>query len=155
MNGDIMRLIEVNETNWIQFANLKVSEDQKKFVAPAIGILARAYAMRKDHAEVLGFEVEDQIVGIALVRNLIDEPACFDLQQFFIDEKYQGRGYGQLALSSIIEILRAKQTFNSVEVCVKNEDLAAIHIYKKIGFEDSGYVDPGAPDSCNLRYRLF
>jgi len=33
-------------------------------------------------------------------------------------------------------------------------DAAAIHIYQKVGFTDSGYIDPGVPDSYNMVYRF-
>ena len=42
MRSDI-RLAEVTEENWLEAASLSVREDQKEFVAPATGILARGY----------------------------------------------------------------------------------------------------------------
>ncbi len=147
-----MKLIEINESNWLEVAGLKVSDDQKGFVAPAVGILARAYAMRKDRAEALAVEAKGQIVGIALIRDMYEEPACYDLQQFFIDEYFQNKGYGQEAMMLILEKLKAERRFDNVEVCVKNQDECAIYIYKKLGFVDTGYVSEDAPDSCNLRY---
>ena len=35
---------------------------------------------------------------------------------------------------------------------MKRRDTAALRLYEKLGFVDSGYVDPGAPDSLNLLY---
>lgn len=40
------------------------------------------------------------------------------------------------------------------------DDVAALHVYKKLGFADTGYIDEavpewfGLPDSRNLRYFL-
>lgn len=149
-----MKLEEINEKNWVEVANLKVSEEQRHFVAPAIGILARAYAMRKDKAEALAITVDEKIVGLLMVRDMDDEPSCYELQQFLIDSEYQGKGYGQQALKSILEKLETQRKYNSVEVCVKNTDASAIHIYKKAGFVDTGYVSEDAPDSLNLIYRF-
>jgi hypothetical protein len=41
-----------------------------------------------------------------------------------------------------------------VEVCVKQDDVAALRVYGKVGFEDTGYVDDDAPDCRNLKYRF-
>ena len=91
-NGQV--LADVTEDNWIEAASLSVREDQKGFLAPAIGILARGYVYRNCGARVFVIENEDVIVGLALVREFTDEPLGYDLQQFMIDQRFQGRGYG-------------------------------------------------------------
>ena len=42
----MIRLIEVNEDNWMAFAALRVREEQKSYLDSAVGILARGYAYR-------------------------------------------------------------------------------------------------------------
>ena len=37
-----------------------------------------------------------------------------------------------------------------MEVCVKKDDAAAIGLYEKYGFVDSGYIDEDVPDSLNM-----
>ena len=95
-------------------------------------------------------ENDGAIIGLALVREFTDEPLGYDLQQFMIDQRYQGRGYGALALRLILEELRREGHYDHVEVCVKKEDTPAIRLYEKLGFVDSGYIDEDAPDSVNL-----
>ena len=72
-----------------------------------------------------------------------------------IDGRYQGKGYGSAALALILKELRREAHFDHVEVCVKKEDTAALHLYEKHGFTDSGFIDEDAPDSVNLICRLF
>ena len=151
----MIKLTNVTEDNWMEVAALSVKEHQKQYLAPAIGILARGYVYRNCNARVLVIENDDTIVGVALVREFTDEPLGYDLQQFMIDRKYQGRGYGSSALRSILDLLRREAHFDHVEVCVKKEDAEAIHLYEKLGFVDSGYVDGEAQDSINLICRLF
>ena len=86
------------------------------------------------------------------MRDLDEEPACYDLQQFMIDRRFQGRGYGTEALRLILSALEAERKYGCVEVCVKRRDTAALRLYEKLGFVDSGYVDPDAPDSLNFLY---
>ena len=145
-----MRLISVTEDNWVDVASLSVKEEQKKYVAPAIGILARGYVYRDCNAKIYAFENDGVIVGTALVREFTDEPLGYDLQQFMIDEKYQGKGYGSRALELILDELRKEGRYDHVELCVKKADAEAIRLYGKHGFADSGYVDEDLPDSLNM-----
>ena len=147
-------LKEIDENNWLQAAELKVAEEQKFFVARSIGILARGYVYRKDRAKVFAISDGTELVGLAMVRDLDEEPACYDLQQFMIDEKFQGKGHGTKALQEILKILGEEQKYYCVEVCVKKEAKAAMRVYEKAGFRDTGYIDEDAPDSCNLIYEF-
>lgn len=146
----MLKLTNVTEDNWMEVAALSVKEHQKQYLAPAIGILARGYVYRNCNARVFVIENDDTIVGVALVREFTDEPLGYDLQQFMIDRNYQGRGYGSAALRLILDELRREARFDHVEVCVKKEDAEAIHLYEKLGFVDSGYIDEEVPDSVNL-----
>ena len=151
----MLKLTNVTEDNWMEVAALSVKEHQKQYLAPAIGILARGYVYRNCNARVFVIENDDTIVGVALVREFTDEPLGYDLQQFMIDRNYQGRGYGSAALRLILDELRREARFDHVEVCVKKKDAEAIHLYEKLGFVDSGYIDEEVPDSVNLIYHLI
>ena len=146
----MIRLTDITEDNWLEAASLSVREDQKGYLAPAVGILARGYVYRHCNGRVFAIEHDGEIVGLALVREFTDEPLGYDLQQFMIDRRFQGLGYGEQALRLILEELRRERHYDHVEVCVKKEDTAAIRLYEKLGFVDSGYVDEDAPDSVNL-----
>jgi diamine N-acetyltransferase len=150
----MIKLTEVTEENWSEDASLNVKDEQKEYLAPPIGILARGYVYRNCNAKVFVIENDGVIVGVALVREFTDEPLGYDLQQFMIDERYQGRGFGSMALSLILDTLRKEGRFDRVEVCVKKDDEAAVRVYKKHGFADSGYVSDDVPDSYNLLLML-
>jgi diamine N-acetyltransferase len=51
-----------------------------------------------------------------------------------------------------LSALEAERKYGCVEVCVKRTDAAALRVYEKVGFTDTGYVDPDAPDCLNLMY---
>ena len=150
----MIQFVDVNEENWLQIASLSVREEQKPYLAPPIGILARGYVYRDCGARVIGIANDGQIIGAALVRDFKEEPVGYDLQQFLIDQRYQNRGYGTEALRLILEQLRQEGRFDHVEVCVKKADSEALHVYEKVGFVDSGYVDEDLPDCVNLIYRF-
>ncbi len=148
----MMRLTDINESNFFAFRRLRVREDQAGFLDSAVGILARGYVYRAERARVFGILDGETAVGLALVKDLDEEPACYDLQQFMIDEHFQGRGFGSEALRLILAELAQERKYDCVEVCVKKDDAAALHLYEKAGFIDTGYVDDDAPDCRNLMH---
>ena len=150
----MLKLIEVNEENWLDFRRLSISETQKGFLDSPLGILARGYTYRYNRARVIGIADDDTVVGVALVKDLDDEPACYDLQQFMIDAQFQGKGYGTAALGMLLSELEKEQKYDCVEVCVKKNDAAALRIYEKVGFVDTGYSDEDVPDCLNLIYHF-
>ena len=150
----MIKLVEINENNWMDVARLSVKDTQKGYLDSALGILARGYAYRACRAQVIGIANDNTIVGVALVKDLDEAPACYDLQQYMVDGRFQGCGYGTEALRLILARLEREHKYDSVEVCVKKDDTAALYIYKKVGFVDTGYVDADVPDSLNLVYRF-
>ena len=150
----MLKLIEVNEENWLDFRRLSVSDTQKGFLDSPVGILARGYIYRYNRARVIGITDDDTVVGVALVKDLDDEPACYDLQQFMIDARFQGKGYGTAALRMLLSELEKERKYDCVEVCVKKNDAAALRVYKKVGFVDTGYIDEEVPDCLNLMYHF-
>jgi len=150
----LIKLVEVNEANWLEIRSLSVSEGQDAFLDSPVGILARGYVYRHDRARVIGIENDDTVIGVALVRDLDDEPACYDLQQFMIDGRFQGKGFGTAALRMLLSELEKERKYDCVEVCVKMNDEAALRLYEKTGFVDTGYIDEEAPDSLNLMYNF-
>ncbi|MBQ4409646.1 MAG: GNAT family N-acetyltransferase [Clostridia bacterium] len=146
----MLKLVEINEQNWLDVRRLSVSKDQEGFLDSAVGILARGYVYRGQRARVLGIECDGEMIGVVLVKDLDEEPACYDLQQFMIDSRWQGKGYGMEALRLILAMVAEERKYDCVEVCVKRTDAAALRIYEKVGFEDTGYTDEDAPDCVNL-----
>ena len=150
----MLKLIEVTEENWLEFRSLSIREDQKGFLDSPLGILARGYVYRNNRARVIGIAEDDAGIGVALVRDLDDEPACYDLQQFMIDARFQGKGCGAAALRMILSELEKERKYDCVEVCVKKTDAAALRVYEKAGFVDTGYIDEEVPDALNLMYHF-
>ncbi len=150
----MIRLVEIAERNFFRVRQLKVGEDQQRFLDSPLGILARGYVYRAQRARVLAAEKDGEIVGLMLVKDMDEEPACYDLQQFMIDGRFQGRGYGAAALGLLLELLRQEKKYDDAEVCVHRENAAALALFTGAGFVDTGYVDPDAPDCLNLMLRL-
>lgn len=150
----MVKLVDVNEQNWLDIVRLSVLEEQKKFLDSPIGIVARGYVYRSCRAKVYGISNNEKMVGVALVKDMDEEPACYDLQQFMIDWRSQNKGYGTEALRLILSALSEEKKYGRVEVCVNKNDAAALWVYQKVGFEDTGYIDECVPNCYNLMYNL-
>ncbi|MBR3076311.1 MAG: GNAT family N-acetyltransferase [Oscillospiraceae bacterium] len=150
----MIRLLEINEENWMALRGLRVSPEQEGFLDSAVGILARGYVYRNCRPRVLGIADGKTFVGLALVKDLDEAPACYDLQQFLIDHRFQGMGYGTAALVLLLAELKRERKYDCVEVCVKQRNAAALRLFGNCGFVDTGYVDEAAPDFVNLVYRF-
>ena len=148
----MIRLADIHEGNFFAARALTVAPEQRGFLDTAEGILARGYLYRRENARVWAIEDDGAVVGLALVKDMDEEPACYDLQQFMIDARHQRRGLGGEALRLILARLKAEGKYGCVEVCVKRSDLPALCLYERAGFADTGYVDPDAPDCLNLMY---
>ncbi len=150
----MLRLGEVTEENWLEAAALRLDEGQRGYAAPPMGILARGYLYRNCNARVWTIELDGRIVGLAMTREMYDEPAGYELQQLLVDREHQNKGVGTRALALVFEKLRGEGHYPTVEVCVKKDDKAALRLYEKAGFTDTGYIDENVPDALNLIYRL-
>ena len=150
----MLHLAQIDENNFFAARALTLREDQRRFLDSPLGILARGYAYREQRARVLAVAAEDTVTGLLLVKDMDEEPACYDLQQFMIDSRFQGRGYGRAALGLLLDDLRRERKYDLVEVCVHRDNDAALALFAAAGFLDTGYVDPDLPDCLNLMCRL-
>ena len=147
-------ITEIDENNKARAEMLEVSEEQKSFLDSSAGIIKRAEIYKNLNPHLFGIANEEELVGMALVKDFAEEPFGYDLQQFMIDKNFQNRGYGTEALRLILDYLKKEGRFDHVEICVKKADFSAIKLYEKIGFKDSGYVDENLLDCVNMIYRF-
>ena len=129
---------EIGPENWRM--GLRVAKSQKHFVSDEMRLLARAYAFRKNRSTALLIYHDDVPVGMALYYDC-PELAAYDLSQFFIDERYQGRGYGIEAVRQILERLEIDGRYHKVYICYIDGNDAAKRMYEKLGFQPNGDRD--------------
>lgn len=127
----MVRLEEIDPGNWRP--GLKVSEAQKPYVSDGAGLLARAYAYRKSRSNALVIYDDEIPVGMALYYDL-DEMEAYDFSQFFIDERYQRKGFGFEAACQVLERMERDGRFDKVYLCCIDGNEAAKRMYEKLGF---------------------
>jgi len=134
----MIRLVEVDPDNWR--LGLKVSENQKRFVCDSAGLLARAYAYRKSRSNAYIIYNDDYPIGMALYYDC-EECNAYNFSQLFIDERYQGKGYGIEAAKQILERMKSDGKYDKVVLCYVDGDEVAKNMYVKLGFYLTGERD--------------
>ncbi len=134
----MIRLENVDPGNWR--LGLKVSESQKSFVSDDMRLLARAYAYRESRSNAYVICDEDIPVGMALYYDC-DERKAYDFSQIFIDERYQGKGFGTGAARQILKIMESDGKYDKVVLCYIDGNEAAKNMYEKLGFYLTGECD--------------
>ena len=131
----MIRLEEVGPENWRY--DLKVSEEQERYVSDRMCLLARAYAYRESRSRALVIYHDEVPVGMALYYDL-DDWGAYDFSQFFIDRSYQGRGFGTEAARQILEMMERDGRYDKVVLCYIDGNEAAKRMYENLGFHLTG-----------------
>jgi diamine N-acetyltransferase len=142
---------EVTRANWRDALRLTVRPDQQRFIADyapiAAILLSKAYVRALGMIwEPYAFVVDSAMVGLAA---LAAEPERADLRwifHFFIDERFQGRGYGREALAALISQVKVGQPVcQSLQLTVHPENHVARRLYVGMGFTPTGAELDGEP----------
>lgn len=132
----MIRLEAINPDNWR--LDLHVSDGQKTFVANSTVMLARAYAYRESRSRAFVIYDDETPVGMALYYDMED---AYNFSQFFIDERYQGKGLGYKSAEMIIHEMEKDGAYNKVVLCYVDGDEAAKRLYLKLGFYHTGEAE--------------
>lgn len=137
----MIHLESVTPDNWR--CGLRVREDQKGFVAERAVILARAWAYREHGSRAFIIYDDDTPVGMAMYHDDTDQANACVFDQFFIDFRYQGRGFGLEAARRVLGLIEEDGRFDKVYLCYIEGDTAARNLYEKLGFYETGFVEEG------------
>ena len=144
----MIHLEEITPDNWRE--ELKVSKEQERYVSDAMKILARAYAFRNQRSYACIIYEEGEPIGMALYYDC-DELQAYDFSQLFIDERYQGRGFGKEAAKLILDRMKRDGKYSEVVLCYIEGNKAAKEMYEKLGFYHTGEADE---DEIVMRRKL-
>lgn len=127
----MVHLVDITPDNWQ--LKLQVSEAQKTYVAGSAVLLARAYAYREWRSRAFVVCDDETPVGMGLYYDCPERNA-YDFSQFFIDERYQGKGYGKAAAKAVLEAMKQDGKYDKTVLCYIEGDEAARRLYESIGF---------------------
>ena len=127
----MVHLVDITPDNWR--LKLQVSEAQKTYVAGSAVLLARAYAYREWRSRAFVVYDDETPVGMGLYYDCPERNA-YDFSQFFIDVRYQGKGYGKAAAKAVLEAMKQDGKYDKTVLCYIEGDETARRLYESIGF---------------------
>ena len=150
----MLRLEAVNENNREEILALRVSENQKTFVADnALSLKEAALANSSGGAAFpFGIYDDDKAVGFLMIGFGTDDSwedppeiaeDTYNLWRLMIDERYQGQGYGRQAVQLALDFIRTYPC-KEAELCwlsYEPENINAARLYRSFGFTETGEMD--------------
>ena len=140
----MVTLREITRENWREALQLSVHPDQQRFVADYQPIVLVGLA--KAYVSPLGLTwlpyaiyADAVLVGLlALVLNVDHSDDCW-VFHFFVDQRFQNKGYGKAALIELINVVNQTQPgYAGISLVVHPENHVARHLYASVGFKPTG-----------------
>ncbi|MGN0801579.1 MAG: GNAT family N-acetyltransferase [Candidatus Faecivicinus sp.] len=130
----MIHFVDIDGGNWR--LPLKVSKEQELYVANSTTMLARAYAYRNSRSRAFFIYEDETPVGMGLYYDC--EPLeAYDFSQIFIDEQFQGKGYGRAAIKLVLDAMKADGKYERVVLCYIEGNDAAKKLYEGFGFVET------------------
>lgn len=144
----MLHIEAITPDNWRE--GLRVAESQKRYVSDGMGILARAYAYREARSYACVIYDDALPVGMAMYYDC-EELQAYSFSQFFIDERYQGKGYGKAAAQLLLDRMKQDGKYKAVILCYIEGNESAKALFENLGFHHTGDVDD---DEIEMRKKL-
>ncbi|MEE9553999.1 MAG: GNAT family N-acetyltransferase [candidate division Zixibacteria bacterium] len=136
----IIELREITKDTVREICNLKVSDDQNKFVAPNAVSIAQAYFHKE--AWFRGIYADDSPVGFLMLEDNGEKPEYF-LWRMMIDTRYQGMGFGKKAMMLFIDHVKTLPDATELLTSCVPGDGSPEGFYVNLGFRPTGEIDDG------------
>ena len=137
----MVELRKINQDNYGECLNLKVSEEQRSFVASNVYSLAQAWVFY-DTAYPFAIYADNRMIGFVMM-GYYAEKGVYTIWRFMIDERYQRKGYGKAALQLSIEYLVNEFGVKEVFLSFVPNNAAAEKLYSNAGFIRTGVIEDG------------
>ena len=151
----MINLREITSKNLKSIIDLNVKEDQKDYVASNSVSIAQGHYSKS--AWFKGIFNDDRPVGFVMLDLIGEENKCF-LWRFMIDRKYQGKGFGKIALTQVIDFVRSLNLYTYIATSYVPAENGAGGFYKNFGFIESEEITKefGIEDSdeIGMKYTL-
>ena len=137
---------EITENNYDDCLNLRVSDEQKNFVASNTYSLAQAWVFYET-AYPFAIYADNVMVGF-IMMGFYKPKSIYNIWRFMIDERFQGKGYGKQALLLAIKYLKEKYNVHEIFLSFEPNNIIAEKLYKSVGFQRTGEIEDGEIVMC-------
>ncbi len=144
MDSTQVTLREITAETVIAVVRLSVADDQKGFVAT--NAVSLAQALFAPEAWYRAIYCGEEPAGFVMLEDesLLSPPPAqpeVGVWRFMIDSRFQGRGIGRAALLQVIEHVRCKGLFSTLQLSYVPGPGCPEPFYLSLGFRHTGRVD--------------
>lgn len=134
-----MQLIfkEIDRENWEECVGLKVSKEQEKYVASNWESILLAKFEEKIYP--LCIYDGEMMVGF-LMYDLDPDTKRMEMSRLMIDQKFQGKKYGKIAVLKLLDLIREKYGKIKFYTSIEPENIVAQKLYESLGFKKTGEI---------------
>lgn len=137
----MISLQAINGENWETCVALKPKPEQMGLVASNLYSIAEAQFL--DGFSSMGIYKDNMMIGYALY-GLDPDDHHYWIYRFMIDERFQGKGYGSMAIAKVIDDVRKKEDrTDDLVLGYKPDNVIARKLYVKAGFVEEGLAPWG------------
>ncbi len=151
MSSHGLVLQKITKDSFYSICQLSVSPEQANHVDS--NAISMAEANFSDHAWMRGIYLNSEPVGFVMVDAKVERQE-FYLWRFMIDQKFQKRGLGRLAIELIVAELIAEFGAKNLSTSVVAEKSGPKTFYERLGFIETGNLIEGRELELKLTFKL-
>ncbi|QSX05688.1 GNAT family N-acetyltransferase [Sedimentibacter sp. zth1] len=139
-----INIVDVTDNNLTEILKLKVGKSQADFIETVSQCMDEVYIHSYDiNWHPVGIYNNKILIGFAMYGINIENHVWLD--RFMIDEKFQGHGYGKIALGLLINAIQNEFGNNLICLSVNKKNNVAINLYQNFGFKFIDELDGNDP----------
>ncbi|WP_346870546.1 GNAT family N-acetyltransferase [Clostridium sp. UBA5119] len=123
---------EIDNTNENIVRKIKLKSHQEKFIETVDECLKEARTCSQ--WSPVAIYHNEAVIGFAMYGSFGPNKDTW-IDRIMIDEKYQGKGFGRIAMTNLIDIVSKKYDVNTIYLSIVEQNTLAYSLYKSIGFE--------------------
>ncbi len=131
----------ITNQNFKEVIQLKVNEDETKFVAPNAYSIAQAYV--EHGAYPMAIYADEKPVGFTMYGQFEEDEGDYWIARLMVDKNHRRQGYGEAAMRIAIDEMRRNEDCEKIFVSFVPGNVDAQLLYEKLGFLDTGMIVDG------------
>lgn len=116
---------DIDGTNEFKVRNIKLRSGQEKFIETVDECLNEANTYHEWHPVAIYYD--EEIIGFAMYGSFGPNNDTW-IDRIMIDEKYQGKGYGKIAMMKLINIVSKEYGVNVIYLSITEENRTAYNL---------------------------
>ena len=111
----------------------KLKDEQRDLVNPVWFSVGRAYLSYENHLPAIIYNEKDERIGFICFSVWVGSGDAYTWS-FFLDERYQGLGYGLDTVRTAVKMIKATDQKRAIKLALEVANVRAHRLYEKIGF---------------------